>query len=61
MESPVQMRMPPPISLPKGGTPVERLDMAFRKVLTVPKAAILREEANEKHQREKRRASKKAH
>ena len=55
------MRMPPPISLPKGGTPVERLDMAFRKVLTVPKAAILREEANEKHQREKRRASKKAH
>jgi hypothetical protein len=54
------MRRPAPINLPEGGTPAERLDMAFRKVLTVPKSALLREEAKEKRQREKRRA-KKAH
>ena len=52
------MKMPPPINFPEGGTPAERLDMAFRKVLTVPKEAILREEAKEKRQREKRRAKK---
>jgi hypothetical protein len=32
--------------------------LAFRKVLTVPKAAILREESKEKHQREKRHGHK---
>jgi hypothetical protein len=32
--------------------------MAFRKVLTVPKEALMREEAKEKRQREKRRAKK---
>ncbi|HEV3334111.1 MAG TPA: hypothetical protein VG096_24160 [Bryobacteraceae bacterium] len=38
----------------------ERLDMAFRKILTVPKEALVREEAKEKRQRQKRRG-KKAH
>jgi hypothetical protein len=52
------MKTPPVPNLPEGGTPAERLDMAFRKVLTVPKEALLREEAKEKRQREKRRASK---
>jgi hypothetical protein len=55
-----RMRTPPAINLPEGGTPAERLDMAFRKVLTVPKEALLKEERKEKRQREKRRA-KKAH
>lgn len=52
--------MPPPADLPLGGTPAERLDIAFRKVLTVPKEMLLRQEAKEKRQREKRRV-KKAH
>jgi len=47
--------------MPEGGTPAERLDRAFRTVLTVPKEAILKEEAKEKRQREKRRTRKKAH
>jgi hypothetical protein len=34
--------------------------MAFRKVLTIPKEAILREQAKEKHQWEKRRATRKS-
>ncbi|MBZ5723914.1 MAG: hypothetical protein LAP87_02850 [Acidobacteriia bacterium] len=50
------MKTPPPIHFPEGGTPSERLDVALRKVLTVPKEAILREEAQEKRQRAKRRA-----
>jgi hypothetical protein len=33
--------------------------MAFRKVLTVPKEALIRDEAREKRQREKKRAAKK--
>lgn len=49
------MRTPPPANLPEGGTPAERLDMAFRKVLTVPKEAILKEKAEEKRKWEKRR------
>ena len=52
------MRTPPPADLPEGGTPAERLDMAFRKVLTVPKEALVREEAKEKRQREKKRGKK---
>lgn len=52
------MKMPPPVDLPEGGTPAERLDMAFRKALTVPKEALLRKEAEEKRQREKKRAAK---
>jgi hypothetical protein len=55
------MKTPPAIDFPEGGTPAERLDMAFRKVLTVPKSAILKEEAKEKRQRSKRRDVKKAH
>lgn len=55
------MKSPPAINFPDGGTPAERLDMAFRKVLTVPKSALLREEAKEKRQRAKRRGEKKAH
>ena len=55
------MRYPPPAELPEGGTPAERLDMAFRKVLTVPKDALIRDEAREKRQREKKRAAKKPH
>lgn len=54
------MRTPPPADLPDGGTPAERLDLAFRKVLTVPKEVILREETKEKIQRKKQRAKKKA-
>ena len=55
------MKTPPAIDFPEGGTPAERLDLAFRKVLTVPKAAILKEEARERLEREKKRAAKKPH
>ena len=34
-------KITPPARLPEAGTPAERLDLAFRKVLTVPKDAIL--------------------
>ncbi|MGC9946563.1 MAG: hypothetical protein ABSF64_09375 [Bryobacteraceae bacterium] len=53
------MRRPQPINLPEGGTPAERLDMAFRKVLTVSKADILKAEGREKRTRERKRAAKK--
>jgi hypothetical protein len=53
------MKRPPPVNLPEGGTPAERLDAAFRKVLTVPKTAILKVEQKEKREREKKRAAKK--
>lgn len=52
------MKMPPPVNLPEGGTPAERLDAAFRRILTVPKEALMKEEAKEKRQRDKRRAKK---
>ena len=55
------MKIPSLPNLPVGGTTAERLDMAFRKVLTVPKEALMREEAKEKRQREKKRAAKKPH
>ena len=55
------MNTPPPIDLPEGGTPAERLDMAFRKVLTVPKTTMAAEEEREKHEREKKRLAKKPH
>jgi hypothetical protein len=55
------MKLPPPINLPEGGTPAQRLDMAFRKVLTVSKEDLLREEAKEKRARDKKRAAKKPH
>ena len=54
------MRTPPRVDLPDGGTPAERLDMAFRKVLTVPKSALLPEEAKEKRQREKKKHAKRS-
>jgi hypothetical protein len=54
------MKLPVPADLPEGGTPAERLDIAFRKILTVPKEALVKAESKEKRQREKRRA-KKAH
>ena len=38
----------PHINFPEGGTPAERLDLAFHKVLTVPKAELLKEEEKEK-------------
>lgn len=52
------MKLPPPVNLPEGGTPAERLDMAFRKVLTVSKADILKAEGQEKRQRAKRAKKK---
>ena len=52
------MKLPSPPDIPEGGTPWQRLDLAFRKVLTVPKEALLKEEAKEKRQREKKRAAK---
>jgi len=55
------MKLPPAIDLPEGGTPAERLDAAFRKVLTVPKEAILEDEKREKLAREKKKATKKPH
>jgi hypothetical protein len=42
-----------------GATPAERLDNAFRQVLTVPKSALLKAEEQEKIEREKKRAAKK--
>ena len=55
------MRLPPAIDLPEGGTPAARLDLAFRKVLTVPKAALLKAEAQKRLEREEKRAVKKPH
>ena len=54
-----EMKTPPAINFPEGGTPAERLDMAFRKILTVPKTALVKDEAREKRQREKKRAANK--
>ena len=53
------MKRPIAPSLPEGGTPAERLDMAFRRVLTVPKEEILRHEVEEKAAREKKKTAKK--
>jgi hypothetical protein len=50
---------PPPLNMPEGGTPAQRLDWTFRQVLTVPKEAIIEEEAKEKRHRERKRAKKK--
>jgi hypothetical protein len=44
-----------------GETPWQRLDNAFRQVLTVPKEALVKEEAKEKAAREKKRAAKRPH
>jgi len=53
------MKTPPPIDFPEGGTPAERLDRAFRQVLTVSKADLLKAEAREKRQKERNKAAKK--
>ena len=50
-----EKKPPPDVA---GNTPWERLDRAFRTVLTVPKAALLKEEARLKRLREKKRAKK---
>jgi hypothetical protein len=55
------MRTPPPADLPEGGTPAERLDLAFRKVLTVPKESMLKHDEEEKQRRAKKKAEKKPH
>jgi hypothetical protein len=55
------MRFPPPADIPDGGSAAERLDTAFRKILTVPKAALVKDETREKKEREKKRAAKKTH
>ena len=52
------MKHPPQADIPEGGTPAERLDFAFRKALTVPKEALLKEEAKQKRQREKKHENK---
>ena len=52
------MKTPPAIDFPEGGTPAQRLDMAFRKALTVPKEAVLKHEQEEKRRRVKKRAAK---
>ena len=54
------MRLPPSINPATGGTSAERLDMAFRKVLTVTKESLIREEVIRKGKREKTRMNKKA-
>jgi hypothetical protein len=53
------MKYPPPVQLPMGGSPAERLDLALRRVLTVSKEQLLKDEAKHKKQREKRRVRKK--
>jgi hypothetical protein len=53
------MKLPPMPDLDEGGTPAERLDRAFRKVLTVSKSDLLKAEAHEKRQREKKQTGKK--
>lgn len=45
--------MPSPPNIPQGGTPSERLDMAFRKVLMVSKEEIVARERSEKPNRHK--------
>jgi hypothetical protein len=55
------MRFPPPADIPDGGSPAERLDMAFRKVLTVSKADLLKAEGREKRTLEKKRDAPKPH
>jgi len=52
------MKLPSPVTI-GGSTPAERLDLALRKVLTVSKEELLKEEAKLKQRREKRRAKRK--
>ena len=50
--------LPPPVP---GNTEWERFDNAFRKIITVPKEAFLKEEARLKRGREKKRAAMTTH
>jgi hypothetical protein len=52
------MKLPPPVTI-GGSTPAERLDLALRKVLTVSKEQLLKEEGKLKRNQEKRREKKK--
>ena len=54
------MKTPPATDLTKGGAAAERVDVTFRKVLTVPKDVILKQEAEESRHREKTRAGEEA-
>ena len=53
------MKQLPEPPLPEG-TPWERLDRAFRTIITVPKAALLKEEARLKRLKKRKRAKKSA-
>ena len=53
------MKTPPTIDFPEGGTPAQRLDTAFRKVITVPKEALVKAEQNDRRETEKKRPAKK--
>lgn len=52
------MKLPPATNFPEGGTPWERLDRAFRTIITVPKGALLKEEAKQKRQKQRKRTKK---
>jgi hypothetical protein len=47
------MRTKLPIPEPQGNTPTERLDWAFRRVIKVPKAALVKDEEQIKKQAKK--------
>ena len=49
------MKLLPPVDISEVGTLAERLDRAFRKVLTVPKEAIIKEQAHQKQRLDKKR------
>ena len=54
------MKPLPPPHVP-GNTEAERMDNAVRKMFTVPKEALLREEAKQKRARGRKRATKNPH
>jgi hypothetical protein len=54
------MKPLPPPNVP-GNTDAERMSNALRAVLTVPKAALLKKEAQIKRANDKKRAAKKTH
>ena len=47
------------VGQPEEETPWARMDHAFRTVITVPKAALLKEEARLKRLKQRKRAKKK--
>jgi hypothetical protein len=53
----IKMKSAPAPNVP-GDTPGERFDNAFRKIMTVPKEAFLKEAARLKKLRERKRAKK---